>query len=222
LDGTPFILIRRKGWHNYKWEKVISIPDYPEISPWHLMVKYVNLTQRQGKPGGPLILSLKSPFEALSANRLGSLTKRILEFHGIHTEVWGSHSTRGAGVQLYKELGLSSEEVCEIGQWKNVQAFSSHYLRLGADKKASSLIYELVHKISHGDCAEPDMSRTPRKNYFVQGGRDMEGEAQEPCEILPQGGGVRRGNEFPEGVVCPSVLKFKIHHSIQHVYFRCK
>jgi hypothetical protein len=44
----------------------------------------------------------------------------------------GPHSTRGAGVSLYKELSLSSEMVCEIGRWKNQGAFTNHYLRLGA------------------------------------------------------------------------------------------
>ena len=46
LDGTPFILIKRKGWHSYKLEKVISIPEFPDISSWHLIVKYVQLTQK--------------------------------------------------------------------------------------------------------------------------------------------------------------------------------
>ena len=27
-------------------------------------------------------------------------------------------------------------------------------------------------------------NQTPRKSYFDLGGRDMEGEAQEPCEIM--------------------------------------
>lgn len=39
---------------------------------------------------------------------------------------------------MYKQSGLSSEEVCELGQWQNYTAFSANYLRLGAvdsDKK---------------------------------------------------------------------------------------
>ena len=51
---------------------------------------------------------------------------------------WGPHSTRGAGAQMYKHLSLTSEEVFEIGKWKNTGAFSSHYLRVGAAKIAST------------------------------------------------------------------------------------
>ncbi len=66
------------------------------------MIKYVHLTRLQAKPGGPLLLALKSPFTSLSSNRVGSLTKQILQSHGYHTVLWGAHSTRGAGVTLYK------------------------------------------------------------------------------------------------------------------------
>ena len=77
-------------------------------------------------------------------------------------------------------MGLSAEEVCEIGQWKNTEAFSKHYQRLGASEKANSMINNLVHKISHIESDEPDLSQTPCRN--TQGGSDKEGEAQEVCE----------------------------------------
>ena len=70
--------------------------------------------------GGPLLVSLKPPFKGLSPNSVASITKRIQLAHGVDTSVWGAHSTRGAGVLLYTRLGLSSEQVCKLGQWKNV------------------------------------------------------------------------------------------------------
>jgi len=63
---------------------------------------------------------------------------------------------------MYKNLGLTSEEVCEIGKWKNSQAFSNHYLRVGAPNIAATrLLRKFVHKISPERSAEPDWSRTP-------------------------------------------------------------
>ena len=76
-------------------------------------------------PGGAFLLALVAPFGPIKANTIGSITKRLLEKFGIATGVWGPHSTRGAGVGLYKTLGLSSETVCEIGKWKNFGAFQS-------------------------------------------------------------------------------------------------
>jgi hypothetical protein len=126
-------------------------------------------------------LTLKPPFKGLSANTINSLTKRFLQEHGIPTEVWGAHSTRGAGVKLWKGLGLLAEEVCEIGQWKNLQAFQAHYLRLGAVEKAASVAQTLVHKTSLPRSAEPDGSSTPRRRAD-EGGKDPEGEAQKGSE----------------------------------------
>ena len=69
-------------------------------------------------------------------------------------------------MSFYKRLGLSSEAVCEVGQWKNMQAFSAHYLRLNAAVSDQENIQEnwgniSVHRVSPGDCAEPDWSCLP-------------------------------------------------------------
>ena len=81
-------------------------------------------------------------------------------------QVFGAHSTRGAGVSFYKRMGLSSEEVAEIGQWKNLSAFQAHYLRLNAAQSVTDKFYipKRVHKVSPWDCAEPEGSCTPRRN----------------------------------------------------------
>ena len=140
VDGIPFLLVQRKGWRQHKWEKILSLPHLPHVSPWHLIVQYVQATSHLVPEGSPLVLALHKPYKALSSNAIASLTKRLLQKHGIDTTVWGAHSTRGAAVLLYKELGLNSEEVCELGKWRNFQAFSSHYLRVGAIGRAQELL----------------------------------------------------------------------------------
>ena len=79
------------------------------------------------------------------------------------TSLWKPHSTRGAGVTMYKQLVLTSEEVCEIGKWKNVGAFTSHYLRLGATNKVNEKITQIVHNVSPLNSADPDLTWTTRK-----------------------------------------------------------
>jgi len=132
VNGKPFVQVRRKGWKTYKWEEVIQLP-VREISPWHLLSHYVALTASQvaaqpsAKPKDELdnntvLIALNAPYRALSSDRVGSITKEVLAKYGIPPH-WGPHSTRGAGVSFYKHLGLSSEQVCEIGRWKNTEAF---------------------------------------------------------------------------------------------------
>ena len=184
----PFIKSKRKGQKIHKLERMLSISECPQISPFHLLQAYVDLTKDQGHVGGPVLLTLNAPFRAISADTVGSITKRFLNENGIPSNIWGPHSTRGAGVGFLKKLGLSGDEVCEIGKWKSVESFCSHYQRLGAQEKVEEKIVRAlafekgVHNLtSHRGSAEPEVSRTP-PSQSERGGRDTEGEAQGLCE----------------------------------------
>jgi len=135
LGCTPYIKIKRKGQKFPKWEKILSLPNFPQISPFHLLKAYVALTKDQAKAGGPVLLGLNPPFRPLTADAIGSVTKKALEKYGVDVKFFGAHSTRGAGVSLMKRLGLEGEQVCEIGKWKSVQAFTSHYQRLSSHEE---------------------------------------------------------------------------------------
>jgi hypothetical protein len=186
-NKIPFIKLKRKGQKVAKWERMVSLPETPQISPFHLLKAYVALTRHQGKLGGPVLLSLIPPFKPITADTVGSITKKVLERFGISTKIWGAHSTRGAGVGLMRRLGLTADEVCEIGKWKAVDAFCAHYQRLGAQERLEqkllgSLSTGGVHsRTSPGGSAEPEVSRTPPRRT-ERGGRDTEGEARSPGE----------------------------------------
>ena len=92
------------------------------------MQAYVTLTSPLVPAGSLLLRQLHPPYKPLVANAVGSITKKVLPDLGVPMSFWGPHSTRGAGVLPYKKLGMTSEEVCEIGKWENVGAFSAHYL----------------------------------------------------------------------------------------------
>ena len=134
INQVPYIKIKRKGQRSFKWERVVCIPEHPQISPFHLIKEYVARTRKQGKPGGPLLLSLQAPWRPLSSDTVAIVTKRAMKLFGIPSHIWGAHSTRGAGVGLMRKLGLSADDVCEKGKWKIVGAFFAHYQRLGAQK----------------------------------------------------------------------------------------
>ena len=160
----------------------MSLEEHPDLSPKHLMLQYVKLTSLLVPEGSLLLRQLFPPFSPLSANTIGSITRKMLQQFGIATKLWGPHSTRGAGVKFYKKLGLTSEEVCEIGKWKNTSAFNTHYLRIGASASASKKLSAfLVHNVSCGQSAEPEWSRSPG-NKNDTGRSDHEGEAQRPHE----------------------------------------
>ena len=178
VNRRPFVVIHRKGWPAPRWEEVLCFSDR-SLSPWHLLQRYVFLTSQV--PKGCLVLrALKASFEPLTSDRIDSLTRTLLKKLGVPTGFSGPHSTGGAGVQFWKELGLSSEEVCHIGQWKNSEAFAKHYLRVGAHSLASEKVKGFVHRVSQGLEAELEGSPTPQTEE--RGGCDPDSEAQRHCE----------------------------------------
>ena len=159
VGDKPFVLMQRKGCLRPQWEAMVTIPDVPTLCPWTLLKRYVALTAGKVLPGSPFFISLKGPpFVPLKANSIGSITKQSLQKLGVDTTVWKAHSTRGAGVAMYKSLGFTSEEVCELGKWKNVTAFTSHYLRLNATDKVGSKISQMVHTVSPLSSAKSDLT----------------------------------------------------------------
>ena len=139
LADKQYWLLKRKGAKRPGWEALLSLP-IPSVSPVHLLNKYVALTSSQGKAGGPVFLAVTPPFAPLTSNSIGRITKNILLHMGIPVTIFGAHSTRGAAVKMYKSLGLTSEVVCELGCWKNAEAFSKHYLRVGAVETANTIV----------------------------------------------------------------------------------
>jgi muconolactone delta-isomerase len=147
LEGKHFVLVRRKGWQTFRWERIISLPNAPELSPWHLFAHYVALCPKAGGGGPteppPLLVAVTAPFSPISANRIGSITAEQMAKFGVPAD-FKPHATRGIGLNLLVSLGLKPEEACEIGSWKNFSAFRDHYLRLGAVDRLSERLANVV------------------------------------------------------------------------------
>ena len=171
---------KQKGKPRAEFEALLHLPD-ATLSPAFLLCRYVSLTHAQGRPGGPIFLNL-NPLHPLSANSIGRITKQLLASLGVPVSVFGPQSTRGAAVKNFKHLGLNSETVCELGSWKNTEAFSKHYLRIGAAEKAAVVLAnKFVHKVPSCRSAEKGRSRSPGTE------RDL-GRKDLPCEAQRQDG----------------------------------
>ena len=62
---------------------------------------------------------------------------------------------------MFSRLGLTADQVAEIGRWKNLEAFRKHYSRLGAASVAGKALDRFfVHNTSSGGSTDTDWSRT--------------------------------------------------------------
>ena len=64
--------------------------------------RYVNVTAHLTTPGALLLLALTPPYKALTADRIAHVTKDMLQALGVPMDLWGPHSTRGAGFYFTK------------------------------------------------------------------------------------------------------------------------
>jgi len=82
---------------------------------------------------------------------------------------------------MYRRLGVCGEDVCELGAWKNGQAFTQHYQRLDAHERATEAVLGMEHKSSLLASGAPEVSGTPATRQET-GGRDTGGAKQESSE----------------------------------------
>ena len=129
IGDVLYIKVRRKGWDTFHFEKVLSIPNLPEVSPSHLLVHYVQLTA-SAPEDSPVLLSLSGDRKPVSADTIGGITRRALTKYGVPSAAWGTHATRGAAIKLLDRFGLTPQQIADLGKWKSLEAFTKHYLRL--------------------------------------------------------------------------------------------
>ena len=86
IQWTSFHLNQEKGLGNVRWEELPTTPECPALCPWSVLQHYVRLTAGLVPPGSQVFISLQPPFKALSANSLGSVTKKLLQKYGISPE----------------------------------------------------------------------------------------------------------------------------------------
>ena len=100
FQGALWLLLRRKGEQQLRWERILKWPGQPALCPETLLLKYVELTHNKVPAGSPLLVTLGAPYTPLSANTIGGLTKDLLNKLGVDTLAFAAHSTRGAGVAM--------------------------------------------------------------------------------------------------------------------------
>ena len=177
IRSNNAIAIRRKGQTRARFEALLRLPNQ-DISPLDLVSRYVSLTASQVPKGGPLFISLNPPYVKLTENSIARIIKKALEGIGMPLGAYGPHSTRGAGVKMYRKMGLSADIVCELGGWKNVEAFTKHYSRLNATISVGQVLSKkFVHKVPSCQSAEHVWSQSPGKEPD-QGRSDLTCEAQ--------------------------------------------
>ena len=172
--------------------------------------------------GGPLLVTLHRPWSGLTCNSIASLTRSELTKFGVDMSVFGPHSMRGAFIEHFRHLNLPSEVVACLGQWENLEAFSEHYLRVGASGEAKQSLDAFfenmqtneVHSSSLGQGCSSEVPHTSQDCVLqvTRGGSGTEPEHQSASEPTQPGPHNRKRKRSILATSIPSKLQ-RVEHT---------
>lgn len=103
----------------------------PEICPANALCSFMNLTRELRKTHTSLFISLKNPFNAVTAQTLSRWIKTTLEASGIDTSIFSAHSTRHAASSRAYKLGVSLDLIRKTAGWSGrSNTFGKFYNRM--------------------------------------------------------------------------------------------
>ena len=101
------------------------------LCPIKCIDRYITMTEPWRPGGNPsaFFLSYVSPHKPITKSRLAGWVKEALSLAGVDTEVFSSHSIRGASSSRALLHGLSVGEVLEHGSWSRESTWQKFYHR---------------------------------------------------------------------------------------------
>ena len=110
------------------------------ISPPTLTLLHRYLNHYKDQPAPYLFRHHVNPHLCLGAERLAKLAKQFMEKSGIYTDIFKSHSLRGAVATHLLKQGLDIHWVQERGGWSSLTTLQQHYNRLQLDQNWAALL----------------------------------------------------------------------------------
>ena len=109
----------------------VSIPPSSDIvmDPVSCLRTYIAKTEQYRKsPDNPLLISLKAPYKAISADTVGSILEESIKMAGLGDQGFTAKSFRPTGATIAVSQGILPETVMKIGRWKTKEVFLNHYV----------------------------------------------------------------------------------------------
>lgn len=137
--------------HNRPGEPLdtIMVPSYPRdalLCPVRAVRAYLRRTRLVRRREDQLLLITRPPFSATSRDTISRWTKQILNYSGIDTDEYGSHSTRGAATSMATTLGIDMNTLIKQASWKNAETFAKYY-----NKTIQRVESSLAHIVIEGN-----------------------------------------------------------------------
>ncbi len=104
-----------------------AFPDSWNICPVYNMNQYLKRSFILRGPHVKLLISYCYPYHPVCTSTVSRWVKETLQMAGIDTNIFSSHSTRGASLSKAKSLGVSLAEINKAAGWANSGTFGVFY-----------------------------------------------------------------------------------------------
>ena len=121
---------------------------------------YVERTKYHRPKGNPLFLSLKKPFNAISAKTVSWILEKSIANAGLTGQGYSAKSFRPTGATSAVDAGINPDTIRKIGRWKSSETFETHYIH---SRPPLSFTDNILQLKTTGDVWM--FGRTNEKNY---------------------------------------------------------
>ena len=100
----------------------------PNLCPVNVMKCYLDRTSNFRKPNGPVFISLKHPYGALSSQAITNISNEAISVVGLPRDTFSAKCFRPSGATKAVSEGFHPNIVQKVGRWKTTSVFFQRYV----------------------------------------------------------------------------------------------
>ena len=113
----------RKG----RWNPIVTINIDSRICVYSTLQEYIRQTEDIHGSQKRLFISYIKPFKVVSSPTISRWIRSVMQLSGIDTNLFKSHSVRGAAASKAKLSGVSIQDILKVASWATERTFATFY-----------------------------------------------------------------------------------------------
>ena len=129
-DGSVAIAIHGNKNDTHRHGFVVDVTPASDVSicPVRTLRTYLQRTDKFRSSNGPVFISLRKPYGALSSSAIRQILNDAIETVGLSRNDFTAKSFRPTGATIAITEGFDPNVVQQIGRWKTSSVFFEHYV----------------------------------------------------------------------------------------------
>ena len=129
-DGSCKIVFHgiKNDYDRDGFEVILRPTSNPRLDPVLTLKNYIQRTKYVRQAGGPLFLSLRKPFGALTSKTISRILEQAIILAGLKEQGFTAKCFRPTGASNAVDAGLDPDFIQKVGRWRSRDTFEEHYV----------------------------------------------------------------------------------------------